>query len=226
MNEALKKSGRMLIPALALLALVIAVAVAQSRSGFSRRERMIIQRSDSLMYVLVMPQDSTVLRTPSVDLGEKELSSAQLQTLLDKMLYTVQHPSQDGVGIAAPQVGINRRIICVQRLDKPGEPFECYLNIRVDSLAGECVRGPEGCLSVPPMRGMVTRRSTACISYLVPGSRERKAERVEGYTAIIFQHECDHLDGILYTDRADSVFVSEAWAKEREAYSYERPAWE
>ena len=50
-------------------------------------------------------------------------------------------------------------------------------------------------------------------------------EQVEGYSAIIFQHECDHLDGILYTDRADTVYVNEAWAAEREQFSYQKPDW-
>ncbi len=201
------------------------LAVACDKGGFTEWERNVIQKSDSLMYVAVMPQDSAILRTPSIDFSERELDSPLLGTLLEKMLFTVQHPSQGGVGIAAPQVGINRRAICVQRLDKEGEPFECYLNIRVDSFSGEIVRGPEGCLSVPPYRGIVPRSSTAHISYLSPGSKERKRESIEGFTAIIFQHECDHLDGILYIDRADSVFISETWVKEREAFTYECPAW-
>ena len=208
-----------------VLLLVAAGALIGIRPGFSRRERQIISRSDSLMYVTVIEADSAVLRTPSVDLGERELSSALLRTLLDKMLYTVKHPSQDGVGIAAPQVGLDRRAIWVQRFDKEGEPFECYLNVYIDSLAGEVETGPEGCLSVPPMRGLVPRRNVVYVSYLRPGSPEKVKERVEGYTAIIFQHECDHLDGLLYIDRADTVFVSETWARERKAFRYDRPLW-
>ena len=216
-----------------VLALAGFVFHACARPAFTAEERRIIEESDSLMYVTVMPGDSAVLRTPSVDFGEAELRSPLLQTLLDKMLFTVQHPSQDGVGIAAPQVGLNRRAVCVQRFDKAGEPFECYVNIRIDSLSGPVVRGPEGCLSVPGLRGIVPRRSVAFISYLRPGSScpkhssghncqgcgshrpaspgqgcaERVHERVEGFTAVIFQHECDHLDGILYTSRADSLYV-------------------
>ena len=191
------------------LVLGAALLLTACQAAFTDRERALIEESDSLMYVTVMPQDSVILRTPSVDFGEKELASPLLQTLLDKMRYTVQDPSQDGVGIAAPQVGINRRAICVQRLDKEGEPFECYVNIRIDSLSGAKVRGREGCLSVPQLRGMVTRSETAYISYQEPGKKERSRERVDGFTAVIFQHECDHLEGILYTDRADSLWVSD-----------------
>ncbi|MBQ9410438.1 MAG: peptide deformylase [Bacteroidales bacterium] len=179
------------------------------RPAWTARERQIISTSDSLMYVTTIQADSAILRTPSVDLGSKELSSPELHTLIAKMLHTVTDPSQDGVGIAAPQVGINRRVILVQRFDKPGEPFEGYVNIRVDSLAGDIVTGPEGCLSVPGMRGLVKRHSIIGISYTDISSKEHKTEEVEGFTAVIFQHECDHLDGILYIDKADSLFVSD-----------------
>jgi peptide deformylase len=194
-------------------------------SPFSSWERTVIEKSDSLMYVTVMPEDSTFLRTPSIDVPKRALKSSRLRSLLDKMLYTVTDPSQDGVGIAAPQVGINRRIVCVRRLDKAGAPFECYVNIRLDSLGGNIVTGPEGCLSVPPMRGLVPRHSSVVISYADLQSGNTIHETVEGYTAIIFQHECDHLDGILYTDRADTVYVNQTWAAERQSYTYNHPEW-
>lgn len=210
-----------IIRILALLALATACT---ARSGWSNWELTVIDRSDSVMYVAVMPADSTILRASSTDLGPKELASAQLQTLLAKMYRTLTDPSQDGVGIAAPQVGINRRIVMVMRYDKPGKPIESYLNIQIDSLLGVPVPGPEGCLSVPPYRGVVKRAPKVQISYLQADGTP-VTEQVEGYSAIIFQHECDHLDGILYTDRADTVFVNEAWAAEREAFSYPKPDW-
>jgi peptide deformylase len=191
--------------------LVAALTMGCGQHAFTPAERALILDSDSLMYVTTVDvaADSVILRTPSVDLTAAELSSAELQVLLDKMLYTVQHPSQDGVGIAAPQVGLNKRIVCVQRFDKPGEPFECYLNAHLDSLGGEIAVGPEGCLSIPGKRGLVPRHTKVQIRYVAPGSSEERTEEVEGFTAVIFQHEIDHLDGILYTDRADSVFVSQ-----------------
>ena len=210
-----------IIRILALLALATACT---ARSGWSNWELTVIDRSDSVMYVAVMPADSAILRASSTDLGPAELASAQLQTLLAKMYRTLTDPSQDGVGIAAPQVGINRRIVMVMRYDKPGKPIEPYLNIQIDSLLGVPVPGPEGCLSVPPYRGVVKRAPKVQISYLQADGTP-VTEQVEGYSAIIFQHECDHLDGILYTDRADTVFVNEAWAAEREAFSYPKPDW-
>ena len=195
-----------------------------SPKGWTAWEKTVIERSDSVMYVCVMPQDSAILRASSRNFGQEELQSAELKTLLDKMYRTLTDPSQDGVGIAAPQIGINRRLILVMRYDKPGEPIEPYLNIRIDSLLGEKEPGPEGCLSLPPYRGVVRRYPRVQISYVKPDGTP-VTEKVEGYSAVIFQHECDHLDGILYTDRADTVFVNENWAVEREAFSYEKPDW-
>ncbi len=193
--------------------------------GWSPWERQVIGAGQDPMYVTVLPLDSAILRTPSSEVSAAQLKSGELKELAHQMLRTVTHPSQDGVGIAAPQVGINRRVVWVQRFDKPGEPFECYVNVGLDSLFGEITHGPEGCLSVPPMRGYVPRYSGVVVHYTDLETGAVCRERVEGYTAIIFQHECDHLDGILYIDRADTVFVSESWARERQGLDYTRPAW-
>ncbi len=207
-----------------LFVLLLVTTACTGRGSWTEWERTVIERSDSVMYVCVMPQDSSILRAQSQNLGPKELGSPELQTLLAKMRRTLTDPSQDGVGIAAPQLGINRRIILVMRYDKPGQPIEPYLNIQIDSLLGETVPGPEGCLSLPPYRGIVRRHPKVQISYLQADGTP-VTEQVEGYSAVIFQHECDHLDGILYTDRADTVYVNEAWAAEREAFSYPKPDW-
>jgi peptide deformylase len=218
----MKKVNRVLFPVLILIAVFLAF---NRPKAFTKAERLIIRQSDSVMYVTVMPDDSAVLRTPCVDLTPAELKSKELKTLMAKMLATVRSPQHDGVGIAAPQVGIGKRVVCLQRFDKEGGPFECYLNIHVDSLFGDIGKGPEGCLSVPPMRGLVPRYTSAIVSYVQPETLEPKRDTVTGYTAVIFQHECDHLDGILYIDRADTVYVSPSWEAERRAYDYTRPEW-
>lgn len=192
---------------------------------FTERERRIIERSDSVMYVTVLPEDSLILRSISRDLSADELASPLLRTLLDKMVATVTSPQQGGVGIAAPQVGLNRRIVLVQRFDKPGEPFEAYVNIHIDSLSGPLRSGPEGCLSVPGKRGMVQRHSLVTISYLDGATLTPRTETIDGYTAIIFQHECDHLDGILYIDRTKIVVDNPDWESERAQYDYSKPDW-
>ena len=222
MKMTMKQINRYLFPLLILIAVFLAF---NRPKAFTKAERLIIRQSDSVMYVTVMPEDSAILRTPSVDFSQAELKSKDLKTLMAKMLATVRAPQHDGVGIAGPQVGINKRIIWLQRFDKDGGPFECYLNVRIDSLFGDIGKGPEGCLSVPPMRGLVSRYTDVIVSYVHPETLLPQKDTVHGYTAVIFQHECDHLDGRLYIDRADTVYVSTAWEAERRAYDYTRPDW-
>ncbi|MBR5075856.1 MAG: peptide deformylase [Bacteroidales bacterium] len=215
-----------------LAVLLLACGCPRKAQGpFEPWERTVITMSDSVMYVFVSndPADSLELRTPCREFTEEELRSDLYKTLCTKMLATVQSPQQGGVGIAGPQVGLSRRIAAIQRLDKPGEPFEVYPNLRVLEHLGDTVRGPEGCLSVPGMRGIVPRSEGVVVSWTDPETLRTITDTVHGYTAIIFQHETDHLDGILYTDRADTVFVNRAWLDERAPYeaagAYDKPQW-
>lgn len=193
---------------LLLAALLTTVGILRREpGGWTPKERTIIFRSDSLMKVTVMPRDSVFLRATAIPLTEKMLGSDEVKTLIAKMLHTVTDPSQDGVGIAAPQVGISRRIVLVQRFDLPGEPFVAFLNPQIDSLFGEVLPGPEGCLSVPGKRGIVRRNRSLILSYVDGETLDAHRDTIEGFTAVIVQHECDHLDGVLYTDRADSLWT-------------------
>lgn len=185
----------------------------------------------SIMRVLTVSDslDLSVLRAHSSDLPAEALCSEYFRILAGRMLRTVTHPSQAGVGIAAPQVGINRRVIAVQRFDKPGKPFEVYANIRIVSLSDSVAVGREGCLSVPGKSGEVERSQEIVIEYAdiealqaaqTNGSLSRRPRRaasrfrpeipvasdtIRGFTAVIFQHETDHLDGIIYTDKATGL---------------------
>ena len=195
--------------------------------------------------------DSLLLRDTSRNFSAKALLSEEYAMLCSLMVATVTHPTQDGVGIAGPQVGLNRRVIAVQRFDKEGEPFEVYPNIRIIWASDSLAYGPEGCLSVPDMRGEVLRSQEVIIEYvdmermsgggcgecpecdgvaMAGGPRDGLAgdglagdgvagdgvagnglagdgdipmrrDTIKGFTAVIFQHETDHLDGILYIDR-------------------------
>ena len=131
------------------------------------------------------------------------LASPEYAELASLMVATVTDPSQDGVGIAGPQVGVLRRVVAVQRFDKEGEPFEVYPNIRIIAFRGEQEPGREGCLSVPGRRGEVLRWKDIDIAYTSPETLQDTVETVQGFTAVIFQHECDHLDGVLYTDKIE-----------------------
>ena len=184
-------------------ALAPLLLLAGCRGGWTAAERELITGQPAVMRVLTVEDeaDMKVLRTPCRDLSARELADPLYEALAAKMLATVTSPEQDGVGIAAPQVGVSRNVIAVQRLDKEGEPFEVYPNIRITAFRGEQEAGREGCLSIPGRRGNVLRWRDIDISYTALASWRDTTERIQGFTAVIFQHETDHLKGILYTDK-------------------------
>ncbi len=122
----------------------------------------------------------------------------RILTLLDDMLETMR--AANGVGLAAPQVGILRRIAVVEV--EPGEVYE-LINPRIIAFSGE-QEGQEGCLSVPGQWGIVKRPMHVTVRAM-----NRKGETVEitgsELLARCFCHEIDHLDGTLYIDKADSM---------------------
>lgn len=205
------------------LLILCIISCNRAGDGFTAEELALINGADSIMRVLTIEEaaDSAVLRAASSDLSAEALLSADFERLAELMLATVTHPSQDGVGIAGPQVGINRRVVAVQRFDKePVErvghtdhPFEVYPNIKIVWKSEDLRPGPEGCLSVPDRREIVLRSSEIVIEYtdmkaLKQGESSRAEtslptvrDTVSGFTAVIFQHEIDHLDGMLYIDR-------------------------
>lgn len=193
---------------------VSCLALACSAEGdFSAEESELIKSSAIPMRVLTIADstDCVKLRTPSRDLSDKALLSDEFKKLSELLISTVTHPSQDGVGIAGPQVGINRKVVAVQRFDKPvisadstvTYAFEVYPNIDIIWASDSLTTGPEGCLSVPDRRGEVARSREIVIEYADLSSDEVSMVRdtVKGFTAVIFQHEIDHLDGVLYIDR-------------------------
>ena len=173
--------------------------------GFKTNEKAIINAGEGeIMRVLTIGDraDSLVLRSKAVPMTAEMLRTDDYATLRRRMLATVQDPKNTGVGIAAPQVGILRRIIAVQRFDKPGEPFEFYINPEIVEYSSETAPGREGCLSISGLSGTVTRARQIGLRYRDEQFAE-KTETISGFTAVIFQHEADHLDGILYTDRME-----------------------
>lgn len=151
------------------------------------------------VYQITETEELETLRTPSTDIAVDDPS---LPILAARMLATVKHPESSGVGIAAPQVGINKNIIWVQRLDKDGEPFELYLNPKIIWRSELLQNGAEGCLSIPDQREDVWRNYVIRLQHWDSNGNVIE-EMIEGFTAVIFQHEVDHLYGILFTDRLE-----------------------
>ena len=127
-----------------------------------------------------------------------EAITPRVLTLLDDMLETMR--AANGCGLAAPQVGILRRIVVVEV--EPGEVYE-LINPKIIAYSGE-QEGQEGCLSVPGQWGIVKRPMNVTVRAL-----NRKGETVDitgqELLARCFCHELDHLDGTLYIDKASSM---------------------
>ncbi|WP_353126567.1 DUF1684 domain-containing protein [Parapedobacter pyrenivorans] len=164
-------------------------------------ERDLILAGDTAQLLRVIQDtvaaETRILRSLSNDIDPKD---ALLPLLANRMFLAVTDSLHPGVGIAAPQVGINRNVIWVQRFDKPDEPLELYLNPKITWRSKLLRKGLEGCLSIPDTMGQVLRNYTIRLSYQdIAGTHHE--EMIEGFTAVIFQHETDHLYGILFTDR-------------------------
>lgn len=173
----------------------------ENTKGFNDDEKKIIQsgNKEQIMHVYqtTNEQELAVLKKTSQDIKHDD---PLLQLLADRMLRTVQDPEYKGVGIAAPQVGINKNAIWVQRFDKANEPFEFYINPKILWRSKLQRIGPEGCLSIPDLRQEVPRSYAIRLQYTDQQGNIIE-ENIEGFTAVIFQHEVDHLYGILFPDR-------------------------
>lgn len=174
------------------------------KPGFSAQEKeRILSQKGQIMRICTVDrqEDSLFLRQEALKLTDAELNSPYYSILKKGLLATVQDSSNPGVGIAAPQVGISRCLILVQRFDKAGEPFEAYINPEIVYYSPARITGREGCLSIPDTEGNVSRSETIVTNYLEEMSGLERQDTVSGFTAVIFQHETDHLKGILFTDK-------------------------
>ncbi len=170
---------------------------------FTLRETTLIMSgtSEKPMRVLLItdPLDSLILRTPSVAF-KVDAQDKVLNHFVERMYHTVTDSLTRGVGIAAPQVGILKRIIWVKRLDLAQEPFQVYFNPEIKKYSDLKQDVREGCLSIPDYRATTQDRSYAIYLEYDDKTGSHKCEMVEAFTAAIFQHEIDHLNGIMFTD--------------------------
>ncbi|MGE5250641.1 MAG: peptide deformylase [Bacteroidota bacterium] len=142
---------------------------------------------------------------------------SELQTLIDDMIETMREAP--GVGLAAPQVNVSQRVIVVEygeeEEDENGEIIElpkklyALINPEIIKTSEEKVTGVEGCLSIPGVVGEVERFTGVQIKGLNRRGRPTKV-KAEGWLARIFQHEIDHLNGVVFPDRAKRVWKPEA----------------
>jgi peptide deformylase len=148
-----------------------------------------------------------VLREPAREVGLEELRTPEVQSLIDDVIETRR--AANGAGLAAVQIGEPLRIAVAENDGanprypyKPPIPLTVMVNPVLEPVADETVEINEGCLSVPDLRGTLTRHVNVRARYLDRDGNEHD-EVVRGLTAGTFQHEVDHLNGTLFVDRAD-----------------------
>lgn len=174
-------------------------------------ENKIISNGDETIPFRVLKtnnlEDSVFLRQKSTDIPntEKIAENKDLQLLIKRLKLTMI--TENGVGIAAPQVGIGRNLFIFIRLDKPDYPTEAAINPKIVAHSDEIIRFEgDGCLSVPDQSGTTKRYAWIDVEYYNENGELIK-ERLSGesrntdFTGVIFQHEFDHLQGILFYDR-------------------------
>ncbi len=153
----------------------------------------------SVKNVLISPD--TKLRVISTEMTAQEISSPETEEFIKDLIETMR--TENGIGIAAPQVNVHKRIIIV---DTGHNKPTAFFNPKIISKSFLKIESEEGCLSVPGVFGMVKRHRAVTLSaFDIKG--EESTFRVEGLMSIVFQHEIDHLDGILFIDKVSRYTV-------------------
>ena len=148
--------------------------------------------------IVTIPNPS--LRERSRELTADEITTPEFQAYLDQLVFTMW--SSDGVGIASPQVGKNIRAIVVNM----NHQAECFMNPELLKVSDAMMESEEGCLSVPGQYGIVDRHKKITVRALNRHGRRTEFE-VRHFPSTIFQHEIDHLNGILFIDKAKQLMV-------------------
>ncbi len=156
-----------------------------------------------------------VLRRRAREVTPQELRSPRVQRLIDDLIATKRHAH--GAGLAANQVGELLRVAVVEVTPgnprypyKPPVPLTVLVNPVVEPVGDETVEINEGCLSVPGLRATVDRFAAVRVRYLDRDGVEHDEVR-RGLTAGTFQHEVDHLDGVLFLDRVRDPSTFTTW---------------
>ncbi|MGZ5197374.1 MAG: peptide deformylase [Kaistella sp.] len=167
-----------------------AAEISLIKSGELHSALPIFQSADSLQRNVLLAKSSDVKPRNKVT-----------KILVNRMKLALI-ATDGGVGIAAPQVGINLNIIWAQRFDKAEKPLEYFLNPKIIWRSEVLNLGPEGDLSIAEFRDQFYRSQVILLEYDDLDGRKHR-EIVEGFTAVIIQHEIDHLFGILISDKIE-----------------------
>ena len=188
-----------------LFAIAIVSSSCSSKHVFSKHEkRSIYQEAENTPFRVLQitnPEDSVLLRTLCSDI---DISSRDLGVFINRLKATLI--SENGVGIAAPQVGILKNVFLFMRSESP-DVIVVAINPRIVNHPGETICFErDGCLSIPGVAGNSIRYPWIEVEYyneegILIREKLEGYSRKTGFTAIVFQHEYDHLQGVLFTDK-------------------------
>jgi peptide deformylase len=167
---------------------------------------------DEFKYLYETNAERPVIKVPAPVLRQSALAVVKLSKKTDKLIDEMMRimKKANGIGLAAPQVGVSQRVIVI---GTPGMRATALVNPRVVRAEGEQT-GMEGCLSIPGLYGDVTRAEHVEVEALDRRGRELVIE-MEGLPARVVQHEIDHLDGVLFIDKVDTATLH--WEHPEEA---------
>lgn len=149
-------------------------------------------------------KDEDFLRTPTKEVDLSKEDKKDLKETIKKM-RRVMHEAE-GVGLSANQVGIEKKFFIAQVSDNQGKPkFYSLINPEITWSSEEEVIMEEGCLSIPGVMGPVKRPEKIVVEGLNVEGKKKKI-KAWGYLARVFQHEIDHLNGVLFIDKTDRVY--------------------
>ena len=151
-----------------------------------------------ILPIIIAP--NKILRNKSQDINPEDLKKPEMQELLLDMEKTMLQ--EDGLGLAAPQIGKNINIFVIN--DKGKTLF--MINPKITKKSFAQVVDQEGCLSIPNTYGDVKRHKKINISYIDEKGKKQKAN-ASNLLARIIQHEFDHINGILFTDKAENIII-------------------
>lgn len=146
----------------------------------------------------VLTYKNPTVRERSVELSANEITTKEFQDYLDKLIRTMQ--IEDGIGIASPQIGINKRVFIAHIKHKD----TAFINPEIVKSSEATVTTEEGCLSVPGVYGNVERPKRVTIRATDRHGRKLELD-LKNLDAVVVQHELDHLDGILFVDKISEI---------------------
>lgn len=149
-----------------------------------------------ILKILTAP--NPILRKKSAEVSLKKISSRELKSLISSMIKTMA--ATDGAGLAAPQIGRNIALAVINSKDGAF----CLINPRITKKSFSRELGQEGCLSIPGIYGQVKRHKKITLTYYNRDGKKIKLDAA-GLMARVIQHEVDHLDGVLFTDKAIKI---------------------